>query len=170
VNHIALLQNALAAFGMAKGTKKSESANERKPASESARRRKVAKTPKEDDDFIQQIRQATEYLRIQKTLWKRWRQLGRSKEFVWETARLKFQLGNEVHRNSARVRRLFTPNFPVVPGQRIYLYFLPNYCPSIMPPKPEALINSVIWQFRTLICTSQHSEIIGAVVNGQIGH
>ena len=29
---------------------------------------------------------------------------------------LKFHLGNEVNRNSARERRLFTPNFPLVPG------------------------------------------------------
>jgi hypothetical protein len=62
-----------------------------------------------------------EFRRTQAALFRRWRALGKSEEFVWETFSLKRQLGQAFEANPDPVREFFRPTFSVtlIDSQRL---------------------------------------------------
>jgi hypothetical protein len=65
------------------------------------------------NDCPEKIEPSAEFRRTKAALWKRWRALGNSNEFVWETFKLKSRLGQAFEANPDVVREFFRPTFNV---------------------------------------------------------
>src|ERR1035437_9447269 len=59
------------------------------------------------NDWPSKIEPSPEFRKTRAALWKRWRELGKSKEFVWETFSLKRQLGQAFEANPDLVGEFF---------------------------------------------------------------
>jgi hypothetical protein len=68
-----------------------------------------------NDDYKARAAADPTFPRIRKQEWLRWRKLATSKEFVWETFQLKFQLREFLEDNPNQIREFFRPSFGVTP-------------------------------------------------------
>ena len=77
----------------------------------------TSSTRAELNDAAPDYGSTAEFKEIRKRERLRWRDLATNKVFVWETFRLKYQLGLLLKEQSEELRKIFTPTFPVsAPG------------------------------------------------------
>jgi hypothetical protein len=68
-------------------------------------------TRKSQDDALGNVRPSSEFRRIQRVVAARWRSLASNRDFVLETAQLKFQLGRALAKYPERLRQFFRQVF-----------------------------------------------------------
>jgi len=65
------------------------------------------------NDWPSKIEPSPEFRKTKAVLWRRWRELGNSEEFFWETFKLKWRLGQAFEANPDLVGKFFQPTFKV---------------------------------------------------------
>ncbi len=66
---------------------------------------------------IAQLTESQGYRDIRRLVWKRWRNLVKNKEFIWETMKLKYKLAKAYRKNPDVVTNFFEPTFNVAAPQ-----------------------------------------------------